>query len=155
MAVFQAVPTLMTGRSLYFKGDLDGEEGAKVHFMNARPADSAIEDYRLPAELASKLKREEIPQHEAARIVLLRHAKQDASYWLGLVCFEQEDYPWRRLLRQAHAGSDPQRPLDAGRPLQPGPHLRGDGQDRRGDRAVRIRHVAAKPRQQAAGTPVA
>ncbi|MEX2111885.1 MAG: hypothetical protein WD845_01790, partial [Pirellulales bacterium] len=87
VAVFQAVPTLMTGRALYFKGNLDGEHGAKVQLLNARPADSAIEDYRLPADLARRLKREDIPQHEAARIVLLRHAKQDASYWLGLICY--------------------------------------------------------------------
>jgi tetratricopeptide (TPR) repeat protein len=93
VAVFQAVPTLMTARSLYFKGNFDGEDGAKVHFMNARPADSVIDDYRLPEETARKLRREEIPQYEAARIVLLRHAKQDASFWLGLVCYEQADYP--------------------------------------------------------------
>ncbi len=93
VAVFQAVPTLMTARSLYFKGDLEGENGAKVHYMNARPADATIEDYRLPADTARKLQREDIPQYEAARIVLLRHAKQDASYWLGLACYEQDDYP--------------------------------------------------------------
>ncbi len=93
VAVFQAVPALMTGRALYFKGHLEGEHGAKVQLLNARPADSVIEDYRLPADVARQLKREEIPQHEAARIVLFRHAKQDASYWLGLVCYEQEEYP--------------------------------------------------------------
>jgi hypothetical protein len=93
MAVFQGVPTLMTGRALYFKGSNEGEQGSKVHMLNARPADSAIEEYRLPKEVSSKLKREEIPQHEAARIVVLRHAKQDASFWLGLICYAEEEYP--------------------------------------------------------------
>jgi hypothetical protein len=93
ITVFQAVPTLMTGRALYFKGANQGDKGAKVHMLNARPADSAIEGYRLPKDVAARLSRAEIPQHEAARIVVLRHAKQDASFWLGLICFEEAEYP--------------------------------------------------------------
>ncbi|MGD9721685.1 MAG: tetratricopeptide repeat protein [Pirellulales bacterium] len=93
MSVFQAMPSLMTGRALYFKGVYEGDKGAKVNLMNSRLDDRSIEDFRLPEEIARQIRREEISQQEAARIVMLRHAKQDASFWLGLVCFEQEQYP--------------------------------------------------------------
>ncbi len=110
MAVFQIMPTLITGRALYFKGAYDGEDGAKVKFMQSRPSDEEIDDYRLPENVAKQVKRENISLQEAGRIVLLRHAKQDASFWLGLICFEQEEYPAavdffnRRTLKAAPDG---------------------------------------------------
>jgi hypothetical protein len=91
--VFQAVPALMTGRALYFKGEFEGEKGAKVNFLEARPSDEVINAYRLPPQEARQIKREDISRAEAARIVTLRNAKRNASLWLGLVCYEQEKYP--------------------------------------------------------------
>ena len=93
MLVFSAVPSLMSGRALSFEGAYDGKEGAKVNLLNARPSDATIESFRLPDRIARNIKREEISHQEAARIVLLRLAKQHASYWLGLICYEQELYP--------------------------------------------------------------
>jgi len=92
MYLFRALPTLSAGRALLFKGEYDGEKGAKKHFLDARPSDEVIEDYRLPNEVAKKVKRENISQIEARQTILMRLAKQDASYWLGLICFDQRDY---------------------------------------------------------------
>lgn len=93
MFLFRALPTLLAGRALLFKGEYDGEKGAKKHFLDARPSDEVIENYRLPPEVAKKVKRENMAQLEARQTILMRLAKQDASYWLGLICFDQRDYP--------------------------------------------------------------
>jgi hypothetical protein len=91
--VYQVMPSLRMGRVLHFKGQYDGEEGAKSQYLNARPPDQYITDYRLPPEYAQKLPRESLSKVEAAQSLLMREAKQNASYWLGLIFFEQEDYP--------------------------------------------------------------
>jgi hypothetical protein len=83
----------MTARALYFKGVYEGEKGAKQNYLNARPADDAINNYKLPPDVAKRVKREDHSRIEATQILVLRRAKQDASFWLGLVCFEQRDYP--------------------------------------------------------------
>jgi tetratricopeptide (TPR) repeat protein len=93
MVVFQAMPTLLKARALYFKGAYDGETGAKQLLLKARPPDEMIEDYKLPREVAQKMRPEDIPRIEAAQAVILYEAKRNASFWLGLVCYAEKDYP--------------------------------------------------------------
>jgi hypothetical protein len=91
--LYQAMPTLRMGRVLHFKGQYDGNEGAKSQYLNARPPDDYIEDYRLPPEVAKQVPRESLAKVEAAQSLLMREAKQAASFWLGLIFFDQQDYP--------------------------------------------------------------
>ena len=93
MVLFQLRPMLLAGRALYFKGAYGGDKGAKKHFLNARPADAVIEEYKLPAEMAQRVSKDDIPKLEAIQTFVSRQAKQCASYWLGLVCYEEQDYP--------------------------------------------------------------
>jgi hypothetical protein len=80
-------------RVRHFKGEYDGERGAKTQYLNARPPDRYIEDYHLPPDVAQKIPRESLGKYEAAQSLLMREAKQSATYWLGLVFFDQKDYP--------------------------------------------------------------
>lgn len=91
--LYQAMPTLRMGRVLHFKGQYDGSKGAKSQYLNARPPDEYIDDYRLPPEVAKQVPRESLAKVEAAQSLLMREAKQAASYWLGLIFFDQQDYP--------------------------------------------------------------
>ncbi len=93
LVVFQAVPPLMVGRALYFKRDYDGDQGAKAQLMSARPSDDTIDNFRLPRDVSQRVGRENIALEEARRILVMRHAKQHASFWLGLICFDEHDYP--------------------------------------------------------------
>ena len=43
------MPTLLAGRALYFKGQYDGEKGAKKQFLNARPPDAVIDELQAAA----------------------------------------------------------------------------------------------------------
>ncbi len=96
--VFQVMPTLKKGRALHFKGEYEGDHGAKTEYLNARPPDDYILDFRLSPETARQYMsqgytRSTIAKMEAAQSLLMREAKQDASFWLGLIFFEQQDYP--------------------------------------------------------------
>ena len=63
-------------RALEFKGEFDGERGAKAYFLKSRRSDDNLAKSNLS------------PQERA----LWGRAKQDASYWLGLIAFEQQNY---------------------------------------------------------------
>ena len=93
LVVFQAIPPLMVGRALYFKRDYDGDQGAKAQLMSARPSDDTIDNFRLPRDVSQRVGRENVAIEEARRILVMRHAKQHASFWLGLICFDEHDYP--------------------------------------------------------------
>src|SRR5262249_51412367 len=45
MFVFDVTPSLLRGRMAYFKGNYEGEQGAKQLLLNARPPKSAIENF--------------------------------------------------------------------------------------------------------------
>jgi hypothetical protein len=90
--VFQPNPTLLKARTLDFKGEFDGDEGAKIHYLRARPTDAEINDFQLPDSVAKQLPKEELPRIEASQVLVIRRAKQAASLWLGLVHFEQQNY---------------------------------------------------------------
>jgi tetratricopeptide (TPR) repeat protein len=83
---------LAQGRALYFKGVYDGEKGANKSFLNARPPNAMIADWKLSPDAAKRVKREDISRVEATQVLLLQQGKQSASFWLGLVAFERQDY---------------------------------------------------------------
>ncbi len=93
MLMFYALPEVALSRALYLKGLYDGDTGAKKHLLDMRPPEDFINNYKLPASAVKQFKKEDVSRIEAAQIVLMRQAKQSASYWLGLVMFQQEDYP--------------------------------------------------------------
>ena len=93
MMIFRVIPSLMRGRSLYFKGVYDGEKGAKKYLIETRPSDAMIESYKLSGDDAKKFRPEDVPKIEATQTVLMKRGKQDASFWLGLITFEQQDFP--------------------------------------------------------------
>jgi hypothetical protein len=94
MLLYQAMPALRRGRALHFKGQYDGEQGAKTLYLNARPPDQFIENYKLSDELIEQMKipRASVSRVEAAQTLLMREGKQNASFWLGLIFFEQDDH---------------------------------------------------------------
>jgi hypothetical protein len=104
MAPFQVGPNapLWKGRALHFKGRFVGEESATHYYQIARPSDRELENLSeiyfqafkgaQPEADATKL-REAALQRAAADKPLFVRAKQDASYWLGLVAYSRGTYP--------------------------------------------------------------
>jgi tetratricopeptide (TPR) repeat protein len=93
MVIYQAMPVLRRGRASHFKGEYEGEQGAKALYLNARPPEKYLEDYKLPKEIAERFPPETHARVEAGQILMMRAGKQNASYWIGLIFFEQGDYP--------------------------------------------------------------
>lgn len=93
MVLYQAMPALKRARALHFKGAYEGEEGAKRFYLSARPPEKFIEDYKLPEETLKQIPAGNVARVEAVQIILMREGKQNASFWLGLIFFEQQDYP--------------------------------------------------------------
>jgi tetratricopeptide (TPR) repeat protein len=93
MFVFDVTPSLLRGRMAYLRGTYDGEQGAKRFLLSARPTKASIENFKLGPEMARQIKKESHSQVEAIYTLALQQSKQDASYWLGLVSFDEKDYP--------------------------------------------------------------
>jgi tetratricopeptide (TPR) repeat protein len=79
---------------MHFKGQYEGEQGAKTQYLNARPPDEFIENYTLSDEMIQQMKipRASVSRVEAVQTLLMREGKQNASFWLGLIFFEQQDH---------------------------------------------------------------
>ncbi len=95
--IYQAMPSLKRGRALHFKGDYDGDDGAKAQYLAARQSDEFIEKYTLPPNVAEQYLKQgysaqAIARLEAAQSLMMRDAKQAASYWIGLTFYDQKDY---------------------------------------------------------------
>ncbi len=78
MLPFYASPTapLRKGRLLHLKGEFTGEQGATKQYQDARPPNRDLKSSEMQVI------------EKAARI----QAKQDASYWLGLIAQQRKDY---------------------------------------------------------------
>jgi hypothetical protein len=74
IVVFEMVPPLIKGRSLQFKGVIDG---ARANYFKARLSKQQVAQLRIRPEQKK----------------IWDTAKQDASYWLGLIAFERKEYP--------------------------------------------------------------
>jgi len=77
LVVFEVVAPLTKGRSLHFKGAIDGERGAKHYYLKSRIWKEQFAKASLRPE----------------QLKICEMAKQDASYWLGLIAFEEKNYP--------------------------------------------------------------
>ncbi len=73
--VFPTEPILWKGRVLHFKGiyETEDHDGAKAFYLQSRPANTAISNSGL------------LPSQQD----VIGIGKQDASYWLGLIVFEE------------------------------------------------------------------
>lgn len=69
-------PSLWKGRISHLKGNFAGEPNATVYYQLARPSDRELSAADIPRELAE----------------VYQQAKQSASYWLGLIAYEQGNY---------------------------------------------------------------
>lgn len=69
---------LWTGRILYFKGRIPGQDSAMTAFQEARISDRDIMEFRSHAEF----------RNDPTREFWLRLITTDATYWLGLSSFE-------------------------------------------------------------------
>ncbi len=93
---FYAMPgsPLRKARMLYINGDFTGTDGATVFYQHCRPANRVLAA---------------APIHRMEKAVYSR-AKQDASYWLGLLAFQRAkyssaaDYFARRVLEASPGG---------------------------------------------------
>lgn len=99
---------LWKGRVLHLKGVFTGEGRAARYYQMARPSDRELADLANQLYRAARENLEELPDEngaladarlrqaaaEQARLVrpLLVRAKQNASYWLGLIAFEQGNH---------------------------------------------------------------
>lgn len=92
---------LWKGRLLHFKGRFVGEEGATQYYQAARPPNRQLDSFAdlfYSAMKAAQPDADDAALREAARQraamekpVFVR-AKQDASYWLGLLAYEQGEF---------------------------------------------------------------
>lgn len=76
---------LWRGRSLHLSGKFGGTDGANHFYQLVRVADSELERHAAGFERATQFPREQF-------VELARTAKVTASYWLGLVAFERQNY---------------------------------------------------------------
>jgi hypothetical protein len=78
----RTVRPLYAARLREFRGDLDGPDGAKMAYLQARPAATVIADVikRAPPEQADGLRR------------LYDAMKEDATYWLGVLTLAEGEY---------------------------------------------------------------
>jgi len=76
------VRPLYVARLREFRGDLDGPEGAKVAYLQARPGRQAIAEAvgNAPPERADAAKR------------LFEQMKEDATYWLGILTLAEGEF---------------------------------------------------------------
>jgi hypothetical protein len=93
----EMVPALWKGRVLHLLGEFAGEAGAMRYYQISRPSESGLA--RGPAilqeertDLRGKVTDDEWRQAANRYSQLAPVAKQDASYWLGLIAFENQIY---------------------------------------------------------------
>jgi hypothetical protein len=91
------VPALWKGRVLHLLGKFTGEEGAMRYYQLARLPNADIERGPTLSPEAQEELRGRITQEDWQLAVnrysqLAPVAKHDASYWLGLIAFERENF---------------------------------------------------------------
>jgi len=117
------VAALWRGRVLHLLGRFTGDEGANFFYQLSRPPDIDLEQQALRAvELAKALVQrgpegrataEQLVHATDQNIALIRRAKEDASYWLGLAAFERAGREQRRDLYETAIDYFSQRTLAA------------------------------------------
>lgn len=105
MRIFRGMTPIAQGRLLQFRGDFDREGrqlGAKAFFLDCRPPEEAFEHMRTDKGIQRKLqKMNRLPDVKDERLMKkaveiqinsVRRIKQNASYWLGLIAYEDGQY---------------------------------------------------------------
>jgi len=90
MGPFQQTPQLWQGRVLDLLGRYESPNSASAMYQDARPSDATLSQQRGVAEKQAQ------PQQRAMAtfgVDMRAIAKQDASYWLGLLAFDRGNYP--------------------------------------------------------------
>jgi len=85
---------LWAARLLHFRGKYGGESGAKHFYIISRPGEDQINDYiKQLADDWSRDNNAVCPPGIVARYAAtVRVRKQDATYWLGLISFDEHEY---------------------------------------------------------------
>ncbi len=98
MRLVQLDTPIGKGRVRQFKGAIDGDKGARHHLLEARPSAQMLDELREKPEtvLGPAIKR--VPPADRDKIIgqqiqILEQARQHASMYLGIIAFEQADYP--------------------------------------------------------------
>jgi tetratricopeptide (TPR) repeat protein len=88
---------LYRGRVLHLKGRFAGEPGATACYLDARPANEDLQEGFQAMEAVIGKGPKDQQADRLAKLQLQAAAcvqgKHDASYWLGLLAFEQGNYP--------------------------------------------------------------
>jgi hypothetical protein len=99
LIIFTPQSPVRTARALQFKGAYDGDNGAKKHLLLARPSKQQLEEIEAHPELVlggkekmARYKPETVDKLIEQQIDVLQTAKQCASFWLGLIAFDQQKY---------------------------------------------------------------
>lgn len=90
MAPFQQTPQLWQGRVLDLLGHYESQNSASMMYQDARPSDDTLSKQRGAAEKQKQPQQKAMAEFSVAMRTI---AKQDASYWLGLLAFERGNYP--------------------------------------------------------------
>ncbi len=90
----QIVFPLWAGRLLHFRGVYDGESGAKHFYMAARPGTDQFGEYvaELITDFQEAYKQPLTPDTVQKFTWAILRRKQDATYWLGLISFDEGQY---------------------------------------------------------------
>ena len=107
LAPFQvgAQPALWKGRVLHLKGNFDGERSATYYYQAARPSNEQLlangkaqadRYFEMGRQVNKNMSEEQIrslaTQNAQAETAFFIRAKEDASFWLGLIAFESGNY---------------------------------------------------------------
>lgn len=99
LVIFTPQSPVRTARALQFKGQYDGDKGAKKHYLLARPSKQQLDEIEAHPELVlggkenlSRYKPESVDKLIQQQIEVLKTAKECASFWLGLIAFDQQKY---------------------------------------------------------------
>jgi hypothetical protein len=92
----ETMTPLYRARILHFRSQFDDQperQGARSYYLSSRPPDKLV--HRLATDPATQLKWnvDKLTSRERSmRLQFIMRAKQAASYWLGLLCYEDHDY---------------------------------------------------------------
>lgn len=83
------VRPLWRGRTCYLKGRFMGKENATTYLQKARPSNRKLVELRSLLLESGDFSKEDLD----AKMAAYKRAKQDATYWLGLVAVKVDDNP--------------------------------------------------------------
>jgi len=96
MFFIETMTPLYRARILHFRSQFDDQpqrQGARSYYLSSRPPDRLIQRLATDPSTQVKWKLDKLTSRERTiRLHYIERAKQAASYWLGLLCYEAHDY---------------------------------------------------------------